>query len=240
MIPKASKVLTPAQYGAVAPPGDQWPLNDGDRRQYGINRIYPTLQGEGGQAGTPMTIVRLQGCPVGCLFCDTPESWEPNKITWWSAEAIAAHVKEYTPLWALVTGGEPTWYDLDKLTAGLHLVELKCALETSGVYQITGRWDYITISPKLAGRLPLVQENLYIADEVKWVIGRRQDIEYVEEQYEQWRWTLLYRYGRRPSPRWSLQPMSASEKATQLCLDALMKWPEWHLSLQVHKILGVA
>lgn len=239
MIPKAGKVLTPAQYGAVAPPGDKWPLNVADRAMYGINRIYSTIQGEGGQAGTPMTIVRLQGCGVGCTFCDTPESWEVSvDMNTWRSDEIAEIVKfKHQPLWALVTGGEPTWYDLQALTSSLHTFGLETALETSGVYDITGDWDYITISPKPAGLLPLQMNNVRYANELKWVVGRASDIDFIEQRYDAFMKAGLMAERR---PRWSLQPMSASQKATDLCLEALMKYPTWRLSIQSHKLIGIA
>jgi 7-carboxy-7-deazaguanine synthase len=232
MIPKAGKIFTPAQYGAVAPSGDNWPLNAHDKSMYAINRVYPTVQGEGGQAGTPMTIVRLQGCPVGCVFCDTPESWALPGESWKHAAEVAAIARQYSPNWALITGGEPCWYDLDQLTFMLQHVKMKCALETSGVYPITGTWDYVTISPKPEGKLPLLVSNIYSANELKWVIGSKHDIRYVEGKYEEWRHLEGIRF--------SLQPMSAKEGPTKLCLDALMQHPEWRLSLQQHKFLDIA
>lgn len=238
MIPKAGKVLTPAQYGAVAPPGDKWPLNVADRAMYGINKIYGTIQGEGGQAGTPMTIVRLQGCPVECRFCDTPESWAvPAETGWRHTEQIVRTVRGHSPMWALVTGGEPTWYDLQALTSALHKAGIETALETSGVYDITGDWDYITISPKPDGVLPLQMQNVKLANEIKWIVGRDKDIRFIEGRYEAFLQAGLL-VDRRP--RWSIQPMSTNKKATEICFVALMDHPNWRLSVQTHKYLDIA
>jgi len=232
MIPRASEVLTPFQYGAKAPEGTSWPLNKDRFTEYWVNRVYPTVQGEGRQAGTPMTIIRLQGCPVGCSFCDTPETWSVDDMTlsWWKAEALAAQVGLS---WALVTGGEPTWHDLGALTAALRVRGIRRALETSGVYPITGLWDWVTISPKPRGLLPLDRQNLRQADEVKWIVGRAEDVQEIEH---------FVREMGLPGggPRISLQPVSCSEKATALCLGALMRHPDWYLSLQTHKMIGIA
>jgi 7-carboxy-7-deazaguanine synthase len=237
IIPKASKVLTPAQYGAVAPPPGKWPINYDRPDSVALNKVYPTIQGEGGQVGTPMTIVRLQGCPIECRFCDTPESWEPaNLAQWWHVDEVASLTRSHPPNWALVTGGEPTWYDLNLLTRAFHKVGLKTALETSGTFPITGVWDWITISPKPAGKVPLMELNIHQTDEVKWVIGRRDDITYVaqiEVNFEE-KGLLSHK------PRWSIQPMSASRKATEICLEALMEHPNWALSLQTHKTMDIA
>lgn len=101
-----------------------------------INDIYPTIQGEGKLAGTPMFLVRTAGCDVGCDFCDTKESWftrtvfqtksipelleqrKKNKLYWTSVETeqIVQHIisSEYCNTdysksinWILLTGGEP-------------------------------------------------------------------------------------------------------------------------------------
>ena len=51
-----------------------------------INEVFPTIQGEAAWTGTPATFIRLQGCPVGCHWCDTKHTWptgsERRKITW--------------------------------------------------------------------------------------------------------------------------------------------------------------
>lgn len=232
-IPVATKVLTPAEYGAIAPDGLSWPLNQATPDMYLVNRIYPTVQGEGGMVGTPMTILRLQGCPVGCVFCDTPETWavegEPRQ-----ADSIARETAGYPPFWTLVTGGEPAWHDLAALTQALHGLSRLCALETSGAYLLTGTWEWVTVSPKPKGLVPFKRSTLALANEVKWIVGKGSDIDELED--------FLATLGgpQRPPHRISIQPVSASKRATQLCLDALMRRPDWHLSLQTHKMIDIA
>ncbi len=258
MIPAADRVLTPAQYGAVAPSGADWPLNRRDYTRYRINRIYPTVQGEGSLCGTPMTIVRLQGCPVGCIFCDTPESWDQNFSSLsggdegrpipapdLSASQVGDVVNGHPPRWALVTGGEPLWHDCGALTSALHRHGIKTALETSGVYPISGVWDWVCVSPKPAGRLQIHPHVLAEANEVKWIVGSERDVVayevFLSRHAEHLRLTqdLRPRDARRPISL-TVQPMSCSRRATELCLRALMDHPEWRLSLQTHKMLGVA
>lgn len=234
-IPKADPILTPAEYGASPAPQRPWPINLKRPNEYGIVRIYPTIQGEGGQTGIPMTIVRLQGCPVGCVFCDTPESWVlPNETEMKSSEEIVATVLPTRQHWALITGGEPAWYDLSLLTEALRKRNIKTSLETSGVYPITGAWDWITVSPKPRGLLPFNDRVLLLATELKWLVGKQDDIAALER--------FLGTYGgpRRGQTRVSIQPISTSAKATQLCLDTLVRHPEWRLSLQTHKLLEIA
>jgi 7-carboxy-7-deazaguanine synthase len=246
-LPDPGPLRTPVQYGAEAPDGTSWPINRNAWQWYGVSRIYPTVQGEGLWTGTPMTIVRLQGCPVGCVFCDTPETWqtaldeqgqppanavgEDVKAT--TAEVIAKTVQEYGTHWALVTGGEPSWYDLGALTAALGTRQIRRALETSAVYPLTGSWDHICISPKPQGKLPLRRDNLKYAHEVKWLVGREHDIraaEAFEAQRDYREHTYVF----------MLQPISCSTRATILCIEALRRHPEWRLSIQTHKYLNLA
>lgn len=241
VVPKASQVLTPKQFGAEAPAPRPWPLNDRDTAMYRINKIYPTVQGEGSKAGTAMTIVRLQGCPVGCVFCDTPESWYPEGgERTKTAYFIAREVLDYPPRWALVTGGEPCWHDLGALT--FHLMDhgIRRALETSGVYPIRGLWNWVTISPKPRGLMAFDPSTLEFVDEIKWLVGKPSDV----EDLERWLWMHEpYLFRRRQAAgrvSISVQPISTSARATDLCVDALMKNPDWRLSLQTHKMMRIA
>lgn len=235
MIPRpATTTLTPKQYGAEAPLGDRWPINHGDgtgpaRTQYALSDIYPTVQGEGRHAGTPMTIVRLQGCPVGCVFCDQPETWKtPAPHEYVDVEYIVDKVTHLSPRWALITGGEPCWHDLLILSHRLRAHRLHTALETSGVYPITGHWTWVTLSPKPHGLLRLLPDNLDKVHEVKWIVGRERDVLALEA------WLLEYHIDPR-GVRVSVQPVSAQPKATALCLEAVMAHPWWHVSTQLHK-----
>lgn len=234
MIPTASPTLTPVQYGAVVPDGTVWPVNY-DETMYNVADVYPTVQGEGRLAGTPMTIVRLQGCPVSCVFCDQPESWDPKTGTWMDVAALVLRVAALTPRWTLVTGGEPTWHYLWALTHGLQRQGLRTALETSGTFPVTGAWNWICWSPKPFGKIPALASAYFrCANEVKWLVGRDRDVTMLEEFLAQ-----TAARARRSDQAITIQPISCSPKATRICLDALMKHPDWFLSAQLHKYIGV-
>src|SRR5205809_4867824 len=108
-----------------------------------LNDLYPTIQGEGAMTGVPMVLVRLQGCGVGCPWCDTKETWvaaAQNRVgtipealgtnpRWTDADPpeIAQAAREAGPAlaWALVTGGEPAEQELAPLVAALHVEEFR-------------------------------------------------------------------------------------------------------------------
>lgn len=203
----------------------------------------------------PMTLLRLQGCPVGCPFCDTKYTWETSlsekvltldaalgatpKWVELNAQEISERIaKDFSgPRWVLVTGGEPAEQDLKELVAALHTASVGrlVALETSGTALgfVDAGFDWVCISPKInmPGGKKVLAEAVYWADEIKYVIGRQKDLDELDQ--------FLKTYGRRKS--WAeicLQPMSLSKKATELCIKTCME-RGWRLSVQTHRLLDL-
>lgn len=219
--------------------------------KYPVNDLYPCIQGEGVMTGIPMLLLRLQGCGVGCVFCDTMETWfkEPKlrvdtledalgtnpRYVELSASEINYAIRERAEgiEWVLVTGGEPAQYDLHQLVNALHDGGFKVALETSGTENghIGAGCNWVCISPKLdnPGQKPILPAALWVADEVKMVLGRPQDL----ARYDAWLKTVILK----ETVVLCLQPMSLSERATMLCIQTVQK-RGWRLSLQTHKFIN--
>ena len=85
-----------------------------------VMESFYTLQGEGFHQGKAAYFIRLAGCDVGCVWCDVKESWDKNLYPEQSIEQIVKDAKKNTGRLAVITGGEPTMYNLDKLTKALH------------------------------------------------------------------------------------------------------------------------
>ncbi len=83
------------------------------------------------------------------------------------------------PLPVIITGGEPTMYDLTELTDALHEAGHAVWVETSGTEPLRGTFDWICLSPKQ--HRPPLAENWERADEIKIVIGTEKDLEFVKE-----------------------------------------------------------
>ena len=222
--------------------------------KYAVNDVYPAIQGEGCMTGTPMLLVRLHGCPVGCPFCDTKETWiaDPAKQVdsidealgtneaWAEVDAVtlAMYVscqrRDHLFQWVLLTGGEPALQDLAPLVELLHLADLKVALETSGTAEghLHTRIDWCCVSPKIAmpGKRVISPRAVKSAHEVKFVIGKEADLIAVE--------SFLHRYPLRGGATVCLQPMSGSAKATALSTEACLA-RGWRLSIQTHKTIGL-
>jgi len=72
-----------------------------------VAEVFASLQGEGVTAGLPSAFIRLQGCSVGCVWCDTKYSWDPAKGEARDVETLLRDVKAIGLSNVVVTGGEP-------------------------------------------------------------------------------------------------------------------------------------
>lgn len=98
-----------------------------------IAETFFSIQGEGATAGLPAVFVRLQGCSVGCAWCDTKYSWDPGAGREVSLDALLEEVSAYPCRRAVVTGGEPLESGFFvPLTAALAENGFRIEVETSG------------------------------------------------------------------------------------------------------------
>lgn len=221
---------------------------------YPINEFFQTLQGEGVFTGVPAVFIRLQGCPVGCSWCDTKHTWEKEAqketslgdialksldIDTWAladADTLINMMKNqgYTARHIVITGGEPCIYDLIPLTLELEAQGYQCQIETSGTYPILcSEKTWVTVSPKVGmkGGLGVLTDSINRANEIKHPVARVRDIEELE--------SLLAKRTIKTAPVVALQPISQKTSATQLCIDTCIE-RNWRLSIQTHKYLNIA
>lgn len=214
-----------------------------------VNEMFPTIQGEANWTGTPSTFIRLQGCPVGCHWCDTKHTWPVNdkkrisvgemlgkedpEPTWaeMSEVDVTAVARSLHPRHFVITGGEPCTYDLFLLTASLKTLG-SVQVETSGTHDVKvapGTW--VTVSPKIgmAGGLVVRGDAMQIANEIKFPVETADDIWQLEK--------MLEIHPANDRMVW-LQPVSQCQDATKLCIDACYR-NNWRLSLQIHKYAGI-
>jgi len=128
----------------------------------------------------------------------------------------------------VITGGEPTLYNLEALTTALKAQGIRTHLETSGAYPLTGTWDWVCLSPK---KFKSPEPSIYgRADELKVIVYHRSDLEWAEKE------------AARVSPacRLYLQPEWSKEKEmAPRIIEYIKSHPKWRLSLQVHKYLNI-
>lgn len=219
---------------------------------YNVNEIFETIQGEGTFTGVPSVFIRLQGCPVGCPWCDTRQTWDTlpsderdfgtiiakkgDSPLWTqvSEQGILAHLtSNYTARHVVITGGEPCMFDLFPLTSLLESNGFRCQIETSGTYAVRATDNtWVTVSPKInmRGKLPVLTEALERANEIKHPVGTESDIEKLDELL-----APIDLSGKEVA----LQPISQKARATALCIQTCIA-RNWRLSVQTHKYLDIA
>lgn len=188
---------------------------------------FYTIQGEGYHTGKAAYFIRIGGCDVGCHWCDVKESWNADLHPPTLTNTIVTNAKEYANT-VVVTGGEPSMWSLDYITNALQNSNIKTHIETSGAYHLTGKWDWICLSPKKT-KLPLA--TIYPqAHELKVIVFNKNDFKFAEAQAAQ----VSDNCELFLQPEWSNK-----EKMTPLIVDYVMKNPKWKISLQTHKYLNI-
>ena len=189
---------------------------------------FYSIQGEGNYQGHAAFFIRLAGCDVGCVWCDVKESWDANKHAERSVESLLQEVKQTAASIVIISGGEPLMYDCLPLTEALQQAGYKTHVETSGAYHLSGKWDWVCVSPKKF-KVPL-DSVLAQADELKVVVFNKTDIAWALQHAEKVNSTCLL----------FLQPEWSKEKEMlPLMTTFIQENPTWKLSLQIHKYMGV-
>lgn len=207
---------------------------------YTVKEIFYTLQGEGFHAGRPAVFCRFAGCNLWtgreqdrasavCTFCDTDfVGVGPDGGKFATAEALAEAVAARWPAHAggrpfvVCTGGEPLLQLDAAAIAALHAQGFEVAVETNGTQPAPEGLDWICVSPKADAALALT-----VGDELKLV--------YPQDQAPPERFAgMAFRH-------FYLQPMDGPnrEVTTGAAVAYCLAHPQWHLSVQTHKALGI-
>ena len=189
---------------------------------------FYTLQGEGYHSGKAAYFIRIGGCDIGCYWCDTKLSWNPKTHKLVTAESIVQHAKDNNTNSVVVTGGEPSMYQLDYLTKLLKKEGIQTFVETSGAYHLTGKWDWICLSPKKQS--PPQEAIFNNADELKMIIFENSDFEWAEINAQKvTAKTKLFL-----QPEWSRHKTMIPK-----IVEYIKKNPQWAISLQSHKFMHI-
>jgi 7-carboxy-7-deazaguanine synthase (Cx14CxxC type) len=218
---------------------------------YAVKEIFYTLQGEGANSGRPAVFCRFAGCNLWsgreedrltavCQFCDTDfvGTDGPGGGRFRSALELATTVATAWPVppsprirpfdraqgrrLVVCTGGEPLLQLDEELVAALHDCGFEVAIETNGTRLPPRGVDWICVSPKAGAELVLRS-------------GHELKLVFPQESAEPWRFEDL------DFQHFFLQPMDGPEREwnTQLAVRYCLEHPQWRLSLQTHKLLGI-
>jgi 7-carboxy-7-deazaguanine synthase len=211
------------------------PPETGDGQSLQVVEIFPTLQGEGPFVGHPAVFVRLGGCNLACDFCDTEfEDFAPlalpDLLQRIEAQRGAADL-------VVITGGEPFRQPIGPFCAALLDIGYRVQIETNGtLYRPVPEGVDIVCSPKVTdGRYHPVRPDLLArASALKFIVSATHpDYRTVGEVGQKGRIVPIY-----------VQPMDegdAQKNAANRDHAAQMAMREgYRLSLQTHKILGIA
>ena len=206
---------------------------------YAVKEIFLTLQGEGAHAGRVAVFCRFAGCNLWsgreddrtdavCRFCDTDFVGIDGTLGGRYAEAadladtIAAQWAGAADRYVVLTGGEPLLQVDAALIAALHERGFTIAIEPNGTLDAPDGIDWICVSPKAGTSLRIRKGH-----ELKLVYPQ------VENTPEQFAGLAFERF--------SLQPMDGPDVAenTVRAIDYCLHHPQWRLSVQTHKTIGI-
>jgi len=185
--------------------------------------IFYSIQGEGKFSGYPCIFIRLHGCNLDCHFCD--EDLHKGDYESSTCKEILEKIKEYPSKQVVITGGEPSLNDINEFIDALHVEGYTVAVESNGYkFEHIKNADWITYSPKDWDALHVEGFSEY-----KFVVSSESDVK-----------KLLHVKGYKPI---YIQPQnnkdSIDKKNTEFCIELVKKYPQFRLSVQLHKYLGV-
>ena len=200
--------------------------------RYDIAEIFYSIQGEGHWTGRPAVFVRFAGCNLSCEWCDT----DHRGVETLRLSELVHSIKQFrgTGLCrsVILTGGEPTLQLLEPLVNELRNLGLWVAIETNGTAEeLPSRLSWVTVSPKKPGS--------YYCDELKVVYTGAEDLDdYLVLSLN----PPHIRNPRVPALKY-LQPCYVpSCKGGMNLVETIQKVkenPTWHLSVQMHRLVGI-
>lgn len=189
---------------------------------------FYSIQGEGYNSGKAAYFIRLGGCDVGCRWCDVKESWNKKLHPPTDTHSIVNNILACRAHSVVITGGEPMMYNLSYLCQALKAKGITIFIESSGAHPLSGQWDWLCISPKKQqGPLPEAYQH---ANELKVVIQKPEDLLWAQENAKKVSSDcLLY-----VQPEWS-----QVDTMMPVLTNFVMQNPQWQISIQSHKYMGI-
>lgn len=207
----------------------EWDTYEWALRMFRVNDIFYSLQGEGANVGRAAVFIRFAGCNLRCSFCDT----EFESFRDMTADEIMQAIAPFESRFVVLSGGEPTIQVDEAFVDLLHAHGYEVAMESNGTLPAPRNLDWLTVSPKRPIKKGWGSEAKR-PDEIKIVFTSAEDIETICSSIELTSiGATLY-----------LQPCDTGDaeqnrRIVASCVDYIKRHPEWRLSLQTHKLIGI-
>ena len=223
-------------------------------KSYRVNQIFYSLQGEGRNTGRAAAFVRFAGCNLRCPFCDT----EFDSYREMTADEILQEIAQlssfHSPLpsrFIVLTGGEPTLQVDEHFVDLLHQEGYEVAMESNGTRPAPRNLDWLTVSPKVVDRgRSMVDGGSWMVDgegkapdEIK-IVFEENTAEMLSSPASPLSSLLSPLSSLLSPPLLYLQPCDTGDSARnafilQQCISYIKQHPQWRLSLQTHKLIGI-
>lgn len=189
-----------------------------------VKEIFYSLQGEGGRQGEASVFIRLSGCNLNCVFCDTDfEGGSSMRI-----HEILQRVKAFGCRWIIWTGGEPMLQLNDEIVAFFKNEGFLQAIESNGSYRLSDLLDYKVVSPKK--NIIYARKTNERVDEIRLPIQKGDDLPEIENLPDAASYFL--------SPIFTVDHISTQENI-DYCVSLIKQNNRWRLSVQMHKLIGI-
>lgn len=193
--------------------------------KYPVIEVFASVQGEGTFSGLGADFIRLAGCNLRCSWCDTVHSYDVSAAAMLDPEELLARWRFDQPI-VVITGGEPTLYDLGPLVQALKERGKYVTLETNGTNPVPADWgiDWVTVSPK--------PDSNYVincsANELKYVVDDNFSVDVIQSD-------------KVPPRHIYLQVESCKLESAARAVRIVTENPKLQLrvGIQLHKVLNV-
>ena len=189
-----------------------------------VKEIFYSLQGESGRQGAASIFIRLSGCNLKCDFCDTDFSGGEDM----TCEQILSLIQIYPCKWIVWTGGEPTLQLADECLLFFKRAGFCQAIESNGHRRLSALLDYTAVSPK--GITDYARKINPDVDEVRLTIRENDSIPPLESLPKAEHYFL--------SPVFTKNHEETMANI-EYCVQQVKQNPQWRLSLQMHKLIGI-
>jgi organic radical activating enzyme len=188
-----------------------------------VTTLFYSIQGEGTNVGKASIFIRLYGCNLECSFCD--DHWHKEAYQEQSFEQILKQIKIYPSKNIIITGGEPSIYDLNEFIAFMQSHHYNISVETNGYkFENIQQANWITYSPKDWNIIYTTGYN-----ELKCIVNTDSDIQpLLDLEIEQSIFIQAENYFD-----------TIHEENSNYCVELVKRYPKFRLSVQIHKFLGV-